>query len=172
MLEIASQMIMCLILAALIGALIGYILGKATCKDENCQDHTVPSVHADSANEDNHHTDVVSSDTKEANTKETSTAGVAPTLLSAPRNGEKDNLTRIKGIGLKIDQTLNDIGIYHFDQIANWNDEEIAWVDTNIAFPGRVKRENWVEQAKLLASGEETEFSKRVDDGKVPNSKQ
>jgi len=71
-----------------------------------------------------------------------------------------------------IEETLNNQGIYHFDQIANWTEENIKWVDANVAFPGRVKRENWVEQAKALAAGEETEFSKRVDAGEVSTSKQ
>jgi NADH-quinone oxidoreductase subunit E len=63
---------------------------------------------------------------------------------------------------------LNGMGYFHFDQIAEWSGGEVAWVDDNLAgFKGRVSRDNWVDQAKLLASGQETEFSKRVDDGEV-----
>ncbi len=99
-------------------------------------------------------------------------AGVAPEgLLSAPRDGKKDNLTRIKGIGVKIDQALNGIGIYHFDQIAAWTEDNMAWADKALAFPGRAKRDDWVGQAKLLAQGKETEFSQRVDKGEVASSK-
>ena len=55
------------------------------------------------------------------------------------------------------------MGFYHFDQIAGWTASEIAWVDENLeGFKGRVTRDNWVEQSKLLASGAETEFSKRA----------
>ncbi len=98
--------------------------------------------------------------------------GVAPQgLLSAPRAGGKDNLTRIKGIGVKIDEALNGIGIYHFDQIAAWTEENMAWADSALSFPGRAKRDDWVGQAKLLATGKETEFSKRVDKGEVSSSK-
>ncbi len=92
-------------------------------------------------------------------------------LIKAPRNGKKDNLTRIKGIGVKIDQLLNDMGVYHFDQIAAWTEKEAEWIDYKISFPGRAKREDWVGQAKLLAAGKETEFSKRVDAGEVSSSK-
>ncbi len=92
-------------------------------------------------------------------------------LLNAPRNGKKDNLTRIKGIGVKIDQALNGIGIWHFDQIAAWTEENMTWADRELAFPGRAKRDDWVGQAKLLAKGKETEFSKRVDKGEVASSK-
>jgi len=129
MLEIASQMILCLLLAALLGFIIGYLFGKSTCTNDK------------------------------------------PVLLTEPRNGTKDNLTRIKGIGLKIEEALNKIGIYHFDQIAAWDAENIAWADSTLGFPGRAERENWVAQAQALAAGEETEFSKRVDAGEVSSSK-
>jgi predicted flap endonuclease-1-like 5' DNA nuclease len=60
------------------------------------------------------------------------------------------------------------MGYFHFDQIAAWGPNEVAWVDENLqGFKGRVSRDNWVEQAKVLASGGSTEFSKRVDDGDV-----
>ncbi|WP_456430936.1 hypothetical protein [Nitratifractor sp.] len=93
-----------------------------------------------------------------------------PAFLEAPQ-GEKDNLTLIKGIGKKIEQTLNDMGIFHFSQIAAWTEENIRWVDKALAFKGRIERENWVEQAKLLAEGKETEFSKRVAAGEVSSSR-
>lgn len=99
-------------------------------------------------------------------------AGTAPEgLLDAPRNGKKDNLTKIKGIGIKIDEALNGIGVYHFDQIAAWNEDNMAWADSQLAFPGRAKRDDWVGQAKDLAEGKETEFSKRVEKGQVASSK-
>ncbi len=60
------------------------------------------------------------------------------------------------------------LGFYHFDQIAQWTAAEIAWVDDNLeGFKGRVTRDNWVAQAKVLAAGGETEFSKRVEKGGV-----
>ena len=99
-------------------------------------------------------------------------AAMAPEgLLDAPRDGKKDNLTRIKGVGIKIDEALNSIGIWHFDQIAAWTEENMVWADRELAFPGRAKRDDWVGQAKLLAKGKETEFSKRVDKGEVASSK-
>ncbi len=173
MLEIASQIILCLLLAALLGFIIGYLLGKSTCASDNCDTKGTEMHYEDTPSHEE--TSNTTSMVTVVATKEEETASAPsaePVLLSAPRNGEKDNLTRIKGIGLKIDETLNEIGIYHFDQIADWNEENIAWVDANVAFPGRVKRENWVEQAKALALGEETEFSKRVDKGEVSSSKE
>lgn len=144
MLEIASQIVLCLILAALLGAIIGYILGKATCgKSAACQetsDNAHP-LHIDNQTE-----------TVDESSTDTDIETVQPLLLTEAREGGKDDLQRIKGIGEVIEKTLNEKGIYHFDQIANWTQEEMAWVDSAISFPGRAARENWVGQAKLLAS--------------------
>lgn len=94
--------------------------------------------------------------------------GTKPTRLDAPRDGTPDDLKRIKGIGPKLEQLCFDLGFFHFDQIAAWTEDEIAWVNANLTgFTGRVSRDNWVEQAKLLAEGGETEFSQRVDKGEV-----
>lgn len=94
--------------------------------------------------------------------------GTKPEGLSAPRDGGADNLKEIKGIGPKLESLCNDMGYYHFDQIAAWTADEVAWVNANlVGFKGRVTRDNWVEQAKILAAGGETEFSKRVEDGDV-----
>ena len=90
-----------------------------------------------------------------------------PLALDAPR-GTADDLKQIKGVGPKLEGLLNGLGIYHFGQIAAWTDSEVAWVDANIiGFKGRVTRDNWVEQAKTLAEGGETEFSARVEKGDV-----
>lgn len=94
--------------------------------------------------------------------------GAKPETLSEAREGGPDNLKEIKGVGPKLEKLLNSMGFYHFDQIANWTADEEAWVNANlVGFKGRVSRDNWVEQAKILASGGETEFSKRVDKGGV-----
>ena len=93
---------------------------------------------------------------------------VRPEALSGARDGGADDLKMIKGVGPKLEIMLNELGFYHFDQIAGWSAAEVAWVDDNLTgFKGRVSRDNWVEQARKLASGQETEFSKRVSDGDV-----
>ncbi len=94
-----------------------------------------------------------------------------PFGLSAPIGGKPDNLTEISGIGKKIEKILHDLGIYHFRQIASWTEKEIAEVDAKLKFKGRIQRERWVEQAKILAEGGETEFAKRVKSGEVPTSR-
>jgi NADH-quinone oxidoreductase subunit E len=94
-----------------------------------------------------------------------------PQTLSKPRDGKKDNLKRVKGIGPKIEGILNKLGIYHFDQIAGWNRKTVGWVDDYLSFKGRIDREDWISQAKKLAKGEDTSFSKRVDKGSVATSR-
>ena len=98
-------------------------------------------------------------------------AGSRPNVLARPLGAGKDNLKRIKGVGPKNEQALNGLGLFHFAQIAALTAKEAAWVGSFLAFPGRIEREEWVAQAKALAAGEETEFSKRVDKGAVDSSK-
>ncbi len=95
-------------------------------------------------------------------------AGRAPELLSAPRGGKGDDLKKIKGVGPKLEQELNARGVWHYDQISSWSAEEVAWADEHLVrFKGRVSRDDWVGQAKTLAAGGETEFSRKVDKGGV-----
>lgn len=97
--------------------------------------------------------------------------GKRPRGYAAPIGGKADDLKRIRGIGKQNEGRLHALGIWHFSQIAAWVREEIDWVGSYLAFPGRIDREDWVGQAKLLASGKETEFSKRVDSGEVATSR-
>ena len=76
----------------------------------------------------------------------------APVLLSAPRPGGPDDLERLAGVGPKLHKLLNELGFWHFDQIADWGPGEIAWVNSRLgAFRGRIEREDWVGQARRLA---------------------
>ncbi|MBZ0130926.1 MAG: NADH-quinone oxidoreductase subunit NuoE [Rhodobacteraceae bacterium] len=94
--------------------------------------------------------------------------GVKPKMLKAPGKGGADDLKAIKGIGPGLEALLNEMGVFHFAQIAGWTGDEIAWVDQNLLrFKGRASRDNWVDQAKVLAEGGETEFSNRVAKGDV-----
>ncbi|MCK8484824.1 NADH:quinone oxidoreductase [Aliiroseovarius sp. S2029] len=90
-----------------------------------------------------------------------------PHTMDAPRASGADDLKQLKGVGPKLEQTLNELGFWHFDQIAKWGPDEIAWVDDNLSFKGRIERDGWVEQAKTLAEGGETAFSKKVKKGDV-----
>ncbi|GKY86951.1 hypothetical protein [Sinisalibacter aestuarii] len=94
--------------------------------------------------------------------------GRKPATLAAPRDGKADDLKQIKGIGPKLEALCHRLGFYHFDQIAGWSADEIAWVDANLeGFKGRVSRDGWVGQARVLAAGDSTAFARRVRDGEV-----
>jgi len=96
--------------------------------------------------------------------------GSQPHGTKKPRAGGANNLTRVKGIGPASEKKLNALGVWHFDQVAAWKKAEAQWVGSYLAFPGRIEREEWVKQAKVLARGGETAFSKRVDKGEVATS--
>ena len=75
--------------------------------------------------------------------------GVQPEQIGAP-DGGGDDLTAITGIGPRIGEVLNELGIYTYAQIAAWAPENETWIENHLSFKGRVSRENWVEQAKAL----------------------
>lgn len=75
-----------------------------------------------------------------------------PPDLPAPRGGKADDLKKIKGIGAKTESSLNDLGVYHLDQVAAWLPAHIDWLEGRIAVRGRIRREQWVEQAILLVT--------------------
>lgn len=80
--------------------------------------------------------------------------GVAPPGQEKP-NGQPDDLTLISGVGPRIQTILNDFGVWHFSQIADWSPQNEAWIDTQLNFAGRVSREGWVHQARELVAANE-----------------
>lgn len=74
-----------------------------------------------------------------------------PPVLASARNGAPDDLTLIEGVSLLQQTTLYSLGIFHFDQIAAWTDEHVAWVDQYLRLQGRIGDEEWLEQAADLA---------------------
>ena len=93
---------------------------------------------------------------EETAAEETAAEGVAPEALDAPQ-GEADDLKKIGGVGPKLEEKLNGLGIYHYHQIAAFTAENIAWVDEHLNFKGRIERDDWVGQAKALADAAESE---------------
>jgi hypothetical protein len=70
-------------------------------------------------------------------------------LLARASHGRPDDLKRIKGVAEVLEKMLHGIGVYYFWQIAEWNAEDIAHVDTQLtAFKGRIRRDEWVAQAR------------------------
>jgi NADH-quinone oxidoreductase subunit E len=77
--------------------------------------------------------------------------GKQPIGLKAARKGQPDDLKTIEGIGPVLEKLCHEMGIFHFDQIAAWGPVETAWMDGNLkGFKGRVSRDKWVAQAKLI----------------------
>lgn len=86
--------------------------------------------------------------------KPAATAETKPELLTAARNNAPDDLSLIWGVGPKLAKMLNEMGVWHFDQIAVWKAEELAWVDARLTgFKGRATRDDWISQAKKLSTG-------------------
>ncbi len=78
-------------------------------------------------------------------------SGQQPVGLPAARGGVADNLQAIEGIGPVLEKLCHGLGIFHFDQIAGWGASDIAWMDANLkGFRGRVSRDKWVAQARLI----------------------
>ena len=157
MLEIASLIVINLIIAGIIGFIIGFIVGKNTFPK-------IKSLGNDKLD------DLKSEKTKHSINpifKKNSNLDFKPLILTTPKPTGKDNLTKIKGINTKIEMDLNNLGIYHFDQISKWSTKNCEWVEEFLLLP-RVARENqWVEQAKVLQSGRNTEYSLQVENGEI-----
>lgn len=95
-----------------------------------------------------------------------------PRPMAASSQGPHDDLKRIRGVGVLIEKRLNAMGISRYEQIANWTSGEIDRVSQVLEFKGRIEREGWVEQARILLNGGQTEFSRRVDRGEVDTSRE
>jgi small subunit ribosomal protein S2 len=67
--------------------------------------------------------------------------------IEAPR-GEADDLKRINGITVKLEQKLNDAGVFHFWQIADLDAENLGLLDRHLKLKGQIEKEEWVAQAK------------------------
>ncbi|WP_179381745.1 50S ribosomal protein L21 [Jannaschia marina] len=76
-------------------------------------------------------------------------------LLKEARDGKADDLKKISGVGPKLEGLLHENGVFHFDQIAAWGSDEIAYMDDRLSFKGRIERDGWIDQAKQFAAEQE-----------------
>ncbi len=185
MFAIASEITICLLLAALIGFAIGYIVAKGISKDVHTKEEPKEieqpnteetkedaeaiksleealenivvqeeNIQKDSIQEESVIEETITEEEPiETNTEivEISPEGIKPSTLEAPKEDKKkDKLSQIKGIGPKLEEKLNQTGIFYFDQIANWSDENIQWLQVNTSFAHRAKKDLWVSQAKFF----------------------
>lgn len=127
MIEIASQMIICLIIASFLGFLIGFFIGKVSANKKNFVRNNIKSQ-----------TGNVSGNIYNK-----------PLIRSLPRPRGKDNLQEIEGIDESLEDKLNELGIFHFDQIAKWSEKNFEWVIEHFSLDEeKIKEEKWIEQAK------------------------
>ncbi|HUG84218.1 MAG TPA: helix-hairpin-helix domain-containing protein [Euzebya sp.] len=70
-------------------------------------------------------------------------------FTTAP-DGPADDLKRITGVGPKLESLLNEQGIITFAQLAALSEDDIDRLQDVLQFPGRIRRDRWVEQAARL----------------------
>jgi predicted flap endonuclease-1-like 5' DNA nuclease len=203
LLQLAMQIVFCLLIAAVLGAIIGYLLGRISkCgkDDYDYDEFSEKRVLNDYTDENDQYNEKLAQGISKSTTipaavtaasinkikaakdineavKEDSTfttgpgqeIGIRPEAVDTPMNGEIEDLKEISGIGIKIEEVLHSLGIYHFEQIANWTPENMEWIENYLTLKGRIKKEDWISQAKLLAAGGQTEFSKKVRRGENRN---
>ena len=86
----------------------------------------------------------------------------AKAAKAAPKSSIPDNLELIKGLGPKVNNMLKDLGVTSFAQVASWTAADVAEMDGKLgAFAGRITRDNWVDQAQLLAAGDVAGFEQK-----------
>lgn len=130
MIEIASQIVLCLVIAAFIGLLIGLLIGKALAGEKSGTYNSV-TAHGGAAGGNIYN---------------------KPLIRSAPRPMGKDNLQEIEGIDSDLEARLNELGIFHFDQIAKWSAKNCHWVEEFLTLEdNQVKESNWISQAQKLS---------------------
>ncbi|MCZ8136075.1 MAG: hypothetical protein O9266_07210 [Porphyrobacter sp.] len=86
----------------------------------------------------------------------------APAPAPAPTPAAADDLARIKGVGPKLVALLGELGVTSYAQIAAWTDADVERIDAQLGrFAGRITRDQWIEQAKMLSAGDEAGFTER-----------
>lgn len=89
-------------------------------------------------------------------------AEAQPAQTQPAAAGPTDDLAQIKGIGPKLVALLASLGVTRFDQIAAWNESDVERIDSQLGrFKGRITRDQWIEQAKLLMKDDKSEYQAR-----------
>lgn len=87
-------------------------------------------------------------------------AAAVKTAPAAPQI--PDDIALLKGVGPKLVALLQSMGVTSLEQIATWSAADVTEIDSKLgAFAGRIKRDNWVDQAKLLSAGDIAGFEKK-----------
>lgn len=132
MIEIASQIVLCLVIAAFIGFFIGLTVGRMIGNKNESPIYNASNTMSHIGAQGNIYN--------------------KPFIRSAPRPMGKDSLQEIEGIDKNIEIKLNEAGIFHFDQIAQWTPKNCIWIEEHINLEkGQIERENWLVEANNLS---------------------
>jgi len=97
--------------------------------------------------------EIIEEKTEPASAKEDASSLLASIGTFDPATETADDLKKVKGIGPKMEQTLNQIGIFTFAQVSRMTGKEYDLLDSiTEAFPGRAQRDDWAGQAKKLSN--------------------
>ncbi|RBQ27096.1 MULTISPECIES: hypothetical protein [Arcobacteraceae] len=154
--EIAQYIVGNLAIAFVLGILVGYLIGRGK-KDKF---KTINKVNPDCCTSSDKRFKINPIFNKSAS------LDYKPMVLSS--SSHKDNLKKIKGIDEELEAELYKLGIYHFNQIANWTNKNSEWIENFLNLPNYVRNNQWIEQAKILRTGKETNYSQQLLD--VENS--
>ncbi len=157
MFGIASLIVVNLIIAAIIGMIIGYIIGK----------NSFPKIKSIANEKTEENRNERFKHTLNPIFKKNSNLDFKPLVLSTPKPIGKDNLKKIKGINSKIELDLNNLGIYHFEQISKWSNKNAEWIEEFLLLPSIARSNQWIEQAKILTLGKDTPYSLQVENGEI-----
>lgn len=83
--------------------------------------------------------------------KQAARGTVRPAAVDRP--AKPDDLKRLPGVGPKLEQVLNGLGVWTYAQIAGWSARDVAWVEDQLGLSGRVARDGWVAEAERLRAG-------------------
>lgn len=151
----------CLLLLMLISFLLGWFLKGFGSKKETITTSPNPNNSDTDDQKDEGEDVIIPSGVRARKTMERQGVAVKRKALDFDSFGtanpeDKDDLKRINGIGPFIEEKLNSIGIYTFEQISRFNDQDIETVTALIEFfPGRIKRDDWKGQAQKILSEKE-----------------
>jgi predicted flap endonuclease-1-like 5' DNA nuclease len=146
MMYLIGQILCCLLIAALLGFVIGWLLKGWFCKNEK---ETLEKELKEAQQQNKKLQDDL--ERQESRRIKSSPAASAPDRGILAKTNVKDDLKKIKGIGVVIEGVLNSLNITSFRQIAQFSDQDIKMVAESLdVFPGRITRDNWIAQAKEL----------------------
>jgi len=146
------MLIVQLAMLVLLSICLGYLLGQITrnlyiAKQLKSHDHEYHKLR-DEAGKMQYSLDNCSSHLQIQASNTNDRAEIESEIIGA------DDLKRIYGIGIKLEHTLNDLGIFRIDQISELTKEKEQWIDSHLRFKGRIERDMWIEQAKIIMAGE------------------